>query len=67
MSHVLKAIGFKVYFVLAKVLISREHTFQTMPYYTHAVLLVTIEGKTYLVETGFDAKSPRFPIPIDFT
>ena len=33
----------------------------------HAVILVSVEGSTYLVDNGFGFRSLRFPIPVSFS
>jgi len=57
--------GFSCQLYLTQVLVDRDFTVDKP--LDHAVILVSVEGRSYLVDNGFGFRSLEYPIPIDFT
>jgi len=60
MHDILKSLGFSVRLLVAKVLLNQDIDVPK----THRVTLLSFEGEEYLVDVGFGAYCPSFPIKI---
>jgi N-hydroxyarylamine O-acetyltransferase len=60
--ELLKSLGFNVQLKLARVL---NNNFEREAARTHRVTLVTIDGDTYLVDTGFGGNGPIAPLQLN--
>jgi len=60
MFEVLQELGFKVDIKLARVIYGGDH----LPGLTHRVTIATVDGYDYVVDVGFGALGPAFPVPL---
>ena len=58
--ELLKALGFKVRLLLARVIYNQE---KDVPR-THRITLLELDGKAYIVDTGFGSLGPRHPVEL---
>ena len=62
LNYVLETIGFQKKVILARVLWKMDDS--SLPAKTHAFIIVSLDGKDYLVDVGFGASTPDFPVPL---
>lgn len=62
LNYVLETIGFQRKILLARVLWKREDN--SLPPKTHAFIIVSLDGKDYLVDAGFGVTTPDFPVSL---
>jgi N-hydroxyarylamine O-acetyltransferase len=60
MFEVLQELGFDVVLKLARVIYGGDH----LPGLTHRVTIATVDGCEYVVDVGFGALGPSFPVPL---
>ena len=63
--YVLTTLGFDSRFVLLTNLKNDELRFNPNTYAEHSMQIVNIEGQLYIVDNGFSACTPRWPLPFD--
>ncbi|CDW81564.1 inosine-uridine nucleoside n-ribohydrolase [Stylonychia lemnae] len=63
--HVLNALGFNTKQLLAQILKNTELRFDPNVYFEHGIQIVNIDGQLYIVDDGFGAYSPKYPLPFN--
>lgn len=61
LQPMLEALGFETRLLLARVIYDQD----VHPGLTHRLMLVTLEGRPYVVDAGFGPLGPRLPIPLE--
>ncbi|MBP2619559.1 arylamine N-acetyltransferase family protein [Chryseobacterium jejuense] len=62
LNYVLEIIGFQKKILLGRVLWKKADS--SLSPKTHAFIIVSLDGKDYLVDTGFGVTTPCFPVPL---